>query len=182
MDAGLFAEYRRREQSRREQLDSAQTTKGYSQMLRFASMIRSALNRSQGSEFCTALRISRSILISRLPINNFFWGNSCYPNRRRRTLVMIVKGSTELAKTPKTCLSRGSKPYVQRCQHPPRMPHRRLSNNLGASRVSSQSSRRCRQVQRRSKHRPIRSRSGEGRQSGVRPARYPLPNTVASTP
>jgi hypothetical protein len=77
MDAGAFAEYRRREQSRREQLDSAQTTKGYSQMLRFASMIRSALNRSQGSEFCTALRISRPILISRLPINNFFWGNSC---------------------------------------------------------------------------------------------------------
>jgi hypothetical protein len=27
--------------------------------------------------FCTALRLSRPILISRLPINNFFWSNSC---------------------------------------------------------------------------------------------------------
>ena len=147
-----------------------------------ASMIRSALNRSQRSEFCTALRISRSILISQLRINDFFWSSSCYPNGGRRTLLMIVKGSTELAKTLKTCLSRGSKPYMRTCQHPPRMPPRRLSSNLGASHVSSQSRRRCRLMQRRSKHPPVRSRYGEGQRSGMRSARYPRPNTVASAP
>jgi len=128
----------------------------------------------------TALRISEPILISPLPINNFLGGNSCLPNGRRRTLVMIVKGSTELAKSLKTCLSRGSKRYMRTCQHPPRAPRRRRNSDLGASHVSSQPRRRCRRVQRRSKHQPIRSRSGEVRRPRVRPARYPLPNTVAS--
>ncbi len=146
------------------------------------SMIRSALNRSQRGEFYTPLRISRPILISQLRINDFFWSSSCYPNGRVRTLAMIAKGSTELAKTLKTCLSRGSKPYVRTRQHPSQMPCRRLSSNLGTSHASSQSHRKCRRVQRRSKHQPIRSRCGERRRSGVRAARYPLPNTVASAP
>jgi hypothetical protein len=48
-------------------------------------------------------------------------------------LVMIVKGSTELAKTLKTCLSRGSKPCVRTRQHLSQMSGRRLRSNLGAS-------------------------------------------------
>jgi hypothetical protein len=95
---------------------------------------------------------------------------------------MIVKGSTELAKTLKTCLSRGRKPYVQTRQHLPRMPHPRLNSNLGASRASSRSRRRYRRVKGGTEYEPIGSRCGEGRRSGMRPARYLLPNTVVSAP
>jgi hypothetical protein len=48
-----------------------------SEMPSSASMAGSVLNRSQRSEFYTPLRIYRPILISRLRVNNFFWGNSC---------------------------------------------------------------------------------------------------------
>jgi len=49
----------------------------------------------------------------------------------------MIKGSTELANSLKTCLNRVSKPYAQTRQHQLRMPRRQLGTNLGASHVSS---------------------------------------------
>jgi hypothetical protein len=156
---------------------------GSAMVARYATRSRppsGSIVRSPCSAQPCAFAVTSSCLV--YDINTFLWSNSCKRNGKGQTLVMIAKGSAELAKSLKTCLSRVSKPYVQTCQRPPRIPRLQRSTNLSGSHVSSQSRRSVRLVQRRSKHPPNRNRYGRGRRSGVRPERSPPPNSVASAP
>lgn len=73
-------------------------------------------------------------LISR--INGFLWSYSCKPNGRRRALVVTLTGSTEHAKTQKTCLDRDSNLQVRTGWKPLPMVLRPLSTNRGVGHAS----------------------------------------------
>ncbi len=138
--------------------------------------------RSLSNGVLQTLRTSLQVLILPYVVNDIFWGISCQQTGRRRALVTIVNGSIERAKMRKICSSQRSSSHVQTYQHLPRMMPRQLSTTFGGSHVSSRSRRWCRWIQRRSNRRRNRSRYGERRRWGARPARYLPPNLVASAP